>query len=125
MKNTNYNGMRSHINSNKFNSIINKFATQVNQRDLREDISEWIETASSTDITASCFILTVVQRPGAREQQVLPQEYRSLKAACINSSRILAEIIADCGAHCITTDVRNERFYVTTENNVKITMVME
>ena len=43
----------------------------------------------------------------------------------MNCSRVLAEIIADCGARCITTDIRNDRFYVTTENNVKITMVLE
>ena len=123
MKNSNYNGMRSHINTHKCNNMIQKLASQVNQRDLRMDISEWIESISRTD--SSCFILTVVQRPGSREQQVLPQEYKSMKAACMNSSRYLAEIISDCGAKSITSDIRNDRFYVTTENNVKITMVME
>lgn len=124
MKNSNYNGMRSHINTNKCNNMIQKLASQVNQKDLRMDVTDWIETVSSVE-TTSCFILTVVQRQGAQEQQVFPQEYKSLKAACMNSSRVLAEIIADCGARCITTDIRNDRFYVTTENNVKITMVME
>ena len=113
-----------HYKSSKYNKMIQRLATQVNQKDLRMDVADWIETVSSEEST-SCFILTVVQRPGAREQQVLPQEYKSLKAACMNSSRVLAEIISDCGARCITTDIRNDRFYVTTENNVRITMVLE
>jgi hypothetical protein len=125
MKNYNINGMRSHANMNKYNNMIKKYATQVNQNDLHEDISEWMETFSSVDTSSSCFILTVVQRPDAQEQQVFPQEYKSMKAACINSTKVLSEIISDCGARCITTDIRNDRFYVTTENNFKITMVME
>ena len=126
MKNiVNINGMRSRSNINKFNNIIDKLASQVIQKDLHDDISEWIETASRVDASSSCFILAVIQRPGAREQQVLPQEYKSLKSARMNCSRFLSEIITDCGARCITTDVRNDRFYVTTENNVKITMVLE
>ena len=125
MKNSNFNGMRSHINANKCNNMIQKLAAQVNQKDLRMDVADWIETVSSVETSSSCFILTVVQRPGSMEQQVLPQEYKSLKAACMDSSKFLAEIIADCDARYITTDIRNDRFYVTTENNVKITMVME
>lgn len=117
--------MNSHINTNKYNKMIQKLATQVSQKDLRTDIADWIETVSSADTTSSCIVLTVVQHPGAREQQIFPQEYKNLKSARMNCSRVLAEIIADCGAQCATTHIRNDRFYVTTENNVKITMVLE
>ncbi len=115
----------SHLNSSKYNKMIQKLASQVSQKDLRTDVADWIETVSGVDTSSSCFVLTVVQHPGSCERQVLPQEYKSLKSARMNCSRVLAEIIADCGARCITTDIRNDRFYVTTENNVKITMVLE
>ena len=115
----------NHLDSSKYNKMIQKLATQVSQKDLRTDIADWIETVSGIDASASCFVLTVVQRPGAREQQIFPQEYKSVKSAKQNCTRVLAEIIADCGAQCATTDIRNDRFYVTTENNVKITMVLE
>ena len=115
----------NHLDSSKYNKMIQKLATQVSQKDLRTDVADWIETFSGMDTSSSCFVLTVVQHPGSCERQVLPQEYKSLKSARMNCSRVLAEIIADCGARCITTDIRNDRFYVTTENNVKITMVLE
>ena len=113
------------FNSSKYNKMIQKLDSQVSQKDLRTDVADWIETVSGVDTSSSCFVLTVVQRPGAREQQIFPQEYKSLNSARINCSRVLEEIIADCGARCITTDIRNDRFYVTTENNIKITMVVE
>ena len=115
----------NHLNSSKYNKMIQKLASQVSQKDLRTDVADWIETVCGVDTSSSCFVLTVVQHPGSCERQVLPQEYKSLKSARMNCSRVLAEIIADCGARCITTDIRNDRFYVTTENNVKITMVLE
>ena len=119
------NGMRSRSNNVKINNMIQKLAFQVNQKDLRLDVEDWFETISNEETSSSCFVLTVVQRPGAREQQIFPQEYKSVKSAKQNCSRVLAEIIDDCGAQCATTDIRNNRFYVTTENNVKITMVLE
>lgn len=111
--------------ADKYNNMLQKLASQVNQKDLRMDVTDWIETVSNADASSSCFILTVVQRPGAREQQVFPQEYKSLKSACVSCSKVLAEIIEDCGASSITSDIHNDRFYVTTENNVKITMIIE
>ena len=117
--------MHSHINVNKCNAMIERLASQFNQKDLRLDITEWFETFSMEEITSSSFILTVVQRPGAREQQMLPQEFKSLKAACMDSTKLLSEVIAECGARSISTEIRNDRFFVTTDNNIKITMVLD
>lgn len=125
MKRNNNYGKRSHTNASKYNYMIQRLAANVNQKDLRIDITDWIETVSRDDASSPCFILTVVQRPGAQEQYVLPQEYKSMKSARMNCSSYLAEIIADCGAFSITTEIRNDRFYVTTDNNVKITMVLD
>ena len=125
MSKSNYDGMCSHININKCNAMIERLASQFNQKDLRLDITEWFETFSMEEITSSSFILTVVQRPGAREQQMLPQEFKSLKAACMNSTKLLSEVIAECGARSISTEIRNDRFLVTTDNHVKITMVLD
>lgn len=118
-------GMHSHINVNKCNAMIERLASQFNQKDLRLDITEWFETFSMEEITSSNFILTVVQRPGAREQQMLPQEFKSLKSACMDSTKLLSEVIAECGARSFSTEIRNDRFFVTTDNNVKITMVLD
>ena len=123
MKENTINGMRSR--AEKIENMIQFYATQFNQKDLRLDITEWFETFSMEEITSSCFILTVVQRPGAREQQMLPQEFKSLKAACMDSTKLLSEVIAECGARSISTEIRNDRFFVTTDNNVKITMVLD
>ena len=117
--------MSYNSNSHKTNKMIQQLSCQISQKDLRLDLTDWLESSSNVTSNSSCFVITVVQRPGARDQQVFPQEYKNMKAACMDGSRLLADIIADCGAQCVTdTDIRNDRFYVTTENNVKITMVL-
>ena len=115
----------SHTNANKYNKMIQGAYSQFSKKDLRLDVTEWIETFSRDDASSSCFILTVIQRPGAREQQMLPQEFKNLKAACMDSTKLLSEVITECGARSISTEVRNDRFYVTTDNNVRITMVLD
>ena len=115
----------SHTNANKYNKMIQGAYSQFSKKDLRLDVTEWIETFSRDDASSSCFILTVIQRPGARDQQMLPQEFKSLKAACMDSTKLLSEVITECGARSISTEVRNDRFYVTTDNNVRITMVLD
>ena len=45
-KKLNTNGMRSRSNSDKLNKMMQKLASQMNQKDLRMDISEWLETCS-------------------------------------------------------------------------------
>lgn len=118
-----------HLNNNSWDAsqinMIQGFSTRVNLMDLRLDITEWIESVSVEGMTSSCFIITVIQRPGAKEQQILPQEYRSLAAACMDGSKTLVEILTDFGARSITTDIRNNRFVVTASNGVMITMVLE
>lgn len=107
----------------KFNSRIQKYASQVNSKEIRLDVTEWIESSDREDSSAY-LILTVVQRP-AHEPQTLPQEYKSLAAACVECTRLLAEVISECGGRYISTEIRNDRLYVTTDNNVKITMVLD
>ena len=119
-----FNSVMTQTHYNKYNNILQSFTTLVNRKELRLDISEWIETVSR-DISSSCFILTVVQRSGSSEQQVLPQEYKNTSVACVESTRLLAEVVEEYGARHITTEIRNDRFYVTTDNNVTITMVFD
>ena len=109
---------------NKYNNILNGYASQINKKELRLDISEWIDTVRD-DVSSSCFILTVVQRPGSSEQQILPQEYKNMSAACVESTRLIAEMMSEFGARQITTEIRNDRFFVTTENDLKITLVLD
>lgn len=113
------------MNKTKFYKAIRELDSRINQKDLRSDISEWIESVSNEGLASTCFIITVIQRPGAKEQQILPQEYRSLAAACMDGSKTLVEILTDFGARSITTDIRNNRFVVTASNGVMITMVLE
>ena len=110
---------------NKLNNMIDAIASRYNQKELRAEISEWFETFSREDISSAYTVLTVVQYPGAMERRVLPQEFKNVSAACMDSSYLLSRVIADCGAFSITTEIRNDRFYVTTDNNVKITMVLD
>ncbi len=118
MANKKYRGMRSRKNEEMF---IN---STINQMDLRSDIAEWIETSSREDISF-CSILTVVQRPGSLDWQLLPQEYKSQSAARVEGAQFLSKIILSCGGRFFSSEIRNDRFYVTTDNNVKITMVFE
>ena len=123
MTSFNYNSM-TQAHYNKYNNILQGFTTLINRKELRLDISEWIETVSR-DISSSCFILIVVQRPGSSEQQVLPQEYKNTSVACVESTRLLAEVMEEYGARHITTEIRNDRFFVITDNDVRITMVID
>lgn len=119
-----FNGMtQSHFN--KYNNILQAYASQINKKELSLDISEWLETSSRYDKSSSCFILMVVQRPESREQQIIPQEYKNMSAACVESTRLLAEVMAEVGARHITSEIRNDRFFVITDNNVRITMVLD
>lgn len=108
----------------KYNTVIQKYASQVNKKEISIDVTEWIES-SDRDDSSSCFIFTVVQRPGSLEPQTLPQEYKSLASACVECTRLLAEVISECGGRYISTEIRNDRLYVTTDNNVKIMMVLD
>ena len=110
---------------NKYNSILQAYASQINKKELSLDVSEWIETSSRYDKSSSCFILMVVQRPESREQQIIPQEYKNMSAASVESTRLLAEVMAEVGARHITSEIRNDRFFVITDNNVRITMVLD
>ena len=123
--NTNFSFNMTQAHYNKYNNILQGYASQINKKDLRLDISEWIESSSRYDKSSSCFILTVVQRPGSREQQIIPQEYKNMSAACVESTRLLAEVMAEVGARRITSEIHNDRFFVITDNDVKITMVID
>ena len=122
MRNSNTIGTQSH--TTKLENMIRDLNTYFIKKDLRSDIAEWIETASREEFS-SCFILTVVQRPGSHERRVLPQEYRNARTACSQSTRLLTEMIADCGARSFTTDIVGDRLFVTTDNRYKITLVLE
>ena len=121
MSYSDYIGTQSHFS--KYNNLLQKYASQVNKKEIRLDVTEWIES-SDRDDSSSCFILIVVQRPGAHEPQTLPQEYKSLASACVECPRLLTEVISEYGGRYISTEIRNDRLYVTTDNNVKITMVL-
>lgn len=123
--NTNFSFNMTQAHYNKYNNILQAYASQINKKELRLDVSEWIESSSRYDKSSSCFILTIVQRPGSREQQIIPQEYKNMSAACVESTRLLAEVMAEVGARRITSEIRNNRFFVITDNDVKITMVID
>ena len=108
------------INKNNTAAII-----EMKRYELRADITEWYETLSVSETSSPCIVMTVVQRLGSGEQQILPQEYKSLKAARMDSSRVLADVMADCGARDFTAEIREDRLVVTTDNRYKITMVID
>ena len=121
-KKTYINGTESQ--NKKSATYFKRFAPRVNQKELRQDLAEWFETITCKPST--CFVTTVIQLPGTAGRQILPQEYKSIAQACMEGAYLLAEVIAEHGARNVTsTDFRNDRFFVTTDNGVKITMVIE
>ena len=121
---TNRNNMGNQSQIHHYNNMITKYATQFSQRELRLDLAEWYENFSREDISSS-LVLTIVQHIGSPEQQVLPQEYKTASAACMSSTRLISEAIHEIGARSITTEIRNDRFYVTTDNHYQITLVID
>ena len=116
----NYSNNELHVQ--KFNHQLDQLACRVNQKDLRSDVAEWLEDIIEVE-NSSCMVLTVVQQ--GNQQQILPQEYKNMRSARYGSARLLAEVISEFGARCISTEIRNDRLYVTLNNKVKITMTLD
>ena len=98
---------------------------EMRRHELRDDVKEWFETASIEPITSELYVLTVVQRPVSRETRTITQEYKNLSVARVESTRLLAEVMADCGARSFTAEIGDDRLVVTTDNRYKITLVIE
>ena len=115
----------SQTEADKFGRMIQSTSLTINHNELRADITEWTETLSSMEHSSSCTIITVIQRSGTQEQLRLPQVYSSLGAARADCTKTLAEIMNEFGAKDYTADIRNGRLFITTDNRVKITMVLD
>ena len=125
------------MNNNKYNSnsrmtrnqsyMINKmiqdYYFKANLRDLRSDVANWFETSIKQEISSS-IILAVVQRPGW-EQQIIPLECKNRQSACIDCSSVLAKVINETGAKVVYSDIYDGRLVITTDNQFKITMVLD
>ena len=106
-------------------SVSFKANLEMRRHELRAEVAEWFETASINDTTSLLYVLTVVQRPGNWGTRTLTQAYKYLSAAMVESTRLLAEVMADCGARSFTAEIGDDRFVVTTDNRYKITLVIE
>ena len=115
----------SQTEADKFSHMIQSVTLTINFKEIREDITEWVETLSSQERSSSCAIITVIQRSGSQERQTLTQVYKSLGAARADCTKTLAEIMAEFGARDYTAEIRNDRLFITTDNRYKITLVLD
>ena len=123
--NYNYSFWRySQTQADKFSHMIQSTTLTINNDELHSDITEWTETSSRQDFT-SCVILTIVQAPGSHEKQTLPQEYRNMKAARIDITKTLLEMMTEFGARSYSADIQNGRLIITTDNRYRITVVLD
>ena len=98
---------------------------EMRHHELRSDVAEWFTTASLVDSSSELYVLTVVQRPGSWERRTITQEYKNPSAARVESTRLLAEVLADCGARSFSVELGDDKFIVKTDNKFKITLVIE
>ena len=123
----NYKNINKHYNHgkpcNKKGSI--RDAREMRRHELRADVAEWFTTASLVDSSSELYVLTVVQRPGSWERRTITQEYKNISVARVESTRLLAEVLADCGARSFSVEIGDDKFTVTTDNRFKITLVLE
>lgn len=103
--------------------MIQRFYSQINTRDLRSDIAEWMGASNSVEITSS-FILMAVQRPG-KGLQNLTIECKSKTATCLDCTSVISKVMKECGALDFDTEILGDRIRFTTDNHVRITMVFE
>ena len=115
----------SQSQADKFSRFTKSTTLSVSINEIRADMSEWTESLSSEVNSSSCTIITVMQQPGTQGQLRLPQVYRSLGAVRADCTKTLAEIMTEFGAKDYTAEIRNGRLFVTTDNRVKITMVLD
>ena len=114
----------SQTQAEKFSRFTQSTTLTINNNEIRSDVTEWAETTSRQDCS-SCFILTIVQAPGTREPRTLPQEYKSLKAARVDITKTLFEMMTEFGAKSYSADIRNGRLFITTDNSYRITVVLD
>ncbi len=115
----------SQVQVAKYDHYITSVTLTINFKEIREDITEWTETLSSTEHSSNCTIITVIQRSGSQEWQTLTQVYKNLGAARADCTKTLAEIMTEFGAKDYTAEIRDGRLFITTDNRVKITMVLD
>ena len=109
--------------ANKHNKQIEGFYSQFYIRDIRSDIAEWMRVTSSVEITSS-FIFMAVQRPG-KGLQNLTIECKSKTATCLDCSSVISKVMKECGALDFDTEILGDRIRFTTDNHVRITMVLQ
>lgn len=108
---------------NKFNKQIEGFYSQFYTRDIRSDIAEWMRVTSNVEISSS-FIFMAVQRPG-KGLQNLTIECKSKTATCFDCTGVISKVMKECGALDFDTEILGDRIRFTTDNHVKITMVLQ
>ena len=109
--------------ANKFNKQIEGFYSQFYTRDIRSDIAEWLRVTSNVELSSS-LIFMAVQRPG-KGLQNLTIECKSKTATCFDCTGVISKVMKECGALDFDTEILGDRIRFTTDNHVRITMVLQ